>query len=178
MFRCIFGVRTHGQLGKRPHPVLGSTYRIGIGLDKSLISFHAISYLYTDSSGGILIYSRYPTKPRWWLIHVGMSLWYVVHLNTYLNLVSYLIDTKIRFNCKSNLTSAIGNFSKSRHLASYISRHNAMAYDTCPPKWSWQTWNLCGKEPWYGKKLTVTIQEFVKDVRIVLLSNKRKILWK
>jgi hypothetical protein len=29
-----------------------------------------------------------------------MSLWYVVHLNTYLDLVSYLEDSKIRFNCK------------------------------------------------------------------------------
>ncbi len=34
----------------------------------------------TDSSRGILIYSRYPTEPRWWLIHIGMSLWYVVRL--------------------------------------------------------------------------------------------------
>jgi hypothetical protein len=59
-----------------------------------------------------------------------MSLWYVAHLNTYLDLVSYLQDTKIRFNCKSNLTSAIGNFSESWHLASYVSCHNAMAYDT------------------------------------------------
>ncbi len=32
---------------------------------------------------------------------------------------------------KLNLTSAIGNFSKLWHLASYVSRHNAMAYDTC-----------------------------------------------
>jgi hypothetical protein len=134
MFRCIFEVGTHGQLGKRLHPVLGSTYRIGIGLDTSLIPIHAISYLYTDSSGGILIYSRYPTKPRWRLIHVEMSLWYVMHLNTYLDLGSYLKDTKIRFNCKSNLTSAIGNSSKLGHLASYVSRHNAMAYDTRPHK--------------------------------------------
>jgi hypothetical protein len=51
-----------------------------------------------------------------------------------LDLVSYLQDTKIRFNCKSNLTSAIGNFSKLQHLASYVSRHNTMAYDTCPHK--------------------------------------------
>jgi hypothetical protein len=58
-----------------------------------------------------------------------MSLWYVVRLNTYLDLVSYLKDSKIWFNCKSNLTSAIGIFSKSQHLASYVSRHNAMAYD-------------------------------------------------
>ncbi len=129
MFRCIFGVGTHGQLGKRPHPVLGSTYRIGVGLDTSLIPIHAISYLYTDSSGDILKYSRYPTKPRWWLIHVGMPLWYVVHLNTDLDLGSYLKDTKIRFNCKLNLTSAIGDFSKLQNLASYVFCHNAMAYD-------------------------------------------------
>jgi hypothetical protein len=43
-------------------------------------------------------------------------------------------DSKIRFDFKSNLTSAISNFSKSGHLASYVSRHNAMAYDTCPHK--------------------------------------------
>ncbi len=144
MFRCIFGVDTHGQLGKGPHPVLGSTYRIDVGLDTSLISIHAISYLYTNSSGGILIYSRYPAKPRWWLIHIAMSLYYVVHLNTYLDLVSYLKETKIWFNCKSNLTSAIGDFSKLPHLANYVSRHNAMAYDTCPHEWSCQTWKLCG----------------------------------
>jgi hypothetical protein len=59
-----------------------------------------------------------------------MSVWYEVRLNTYLDLVSYLQDTKIWFNCKANLTSAIGDISKLRHLASYVSRHNAMAYDT------------------------------------------------
>jgi hypothetical protein len=37
---------------------------------------------------------------------------------------------KIRFDPQLNLTSAIGNFSKSHHLASYVSRHNAMVYDT------------------------------------------------
>jgi hypothetical protein len=60
----------------------------------------------------------------------------VVCDNTYLDLVSYLEDTKIRFNCKLNLTSVIGDFSESQHLASYVSRHNAMAYDydTCPHK--------------------------------------------
>ena len=52
-----------------------------------------------------------------------------VHLNTHLDLVSYVKDTKIWFNCKLNLTSAIGNFSKSRHLASYVSHPNAMVYD-------------------------------------------------
>jgi hypothetical protein len=65
MSECTFGVGTHGQLGKKPHPVLESTYRIGVGLDVSLIPIHAISYQYTDSSKGILLYSRYPAKLRW-----------------------------------------------------------------------------------------------------------------
>jgi hypothetical protein len=147
MSGCIFGVGTHGQLGKRPHPVLGSSYRIGIGLDTSLIPIHAISYLYTDSSRGILIYSRYPTKPRWCLIHVGMSIWYVVCLNTYLDLGSYLKDTKIQFQLLVESYISNWQFSKSWHLASYVSRHNAMAYDTCPHKWSCQTWKSCGKKP-------------------------------
>ncbi len=156
MSRCIFGVGMHRQLGKRPHPVLGSTYRVRVGLDTCLIPIPAISYLYTDSSRGILIYSRYPTKPRWWLIHVGMSLWYVMHLNRYLDCVSYLKDTKIRFNCKLNLTSAIGNFSfsKLRHLASYVSRHNAMAYDKY-----WFLYKI-----WFLKKVSD------KPVRCFLLS--------
>jgi hypothetical protein len=41
----------------------------------------------------------------------------------------YLQDTKIQFDFKSNLTSVIGDISKLGHLASYVSRHNAMAYD-------------------------------------------------
>ena len=89
MSTCTFQVGTHGQLGKKPYPVLESMYRICIGLDKSLIPIYAISYLYTDSSGGILMYSRYPAELRWWLIHVGMLLWYVAHLTTYLDLVSF-----------------------------------------------------------------------------------------
>ncbi len=32
-----FGVVTHGQLRKKPHHVLGSTYRIGIGLERFFI---------------------------------------------------------------------------------------------------------------------------------------------
>jgi hypothetical protein len=55
MFECIFGVSTHGQLGKKPYPVLESTYRIGIGLGTSLIPIHAISYLCTLIPPGKLI---------------------------------------------------------------------------------------------------------------------------
>jgi hypothetical protein len=42
----------------------------------------------------------------------------------------YLHDTKIRFDFKLNLKSVIGNFSKLRHLASNVSRHDAVAYDS------------------------------------------------
>jgi hypothetical protein len=41
----------------------------------------------------------------------------------------YLQDTKIQFICKCNLTSGISNLSELHHLASYVSRHNTMAYD-------------------------------------------------
>jgi hypothetical protein len=54
------------------------------------------------------------------------SMWHVLLLTWISN---HFQDSKIRFNFKSNLTSAISDFSKSRHLASYISCHNAMAYD-------------------------------------------------
>jgi hypothetical protein len=37
---------------------------------------------------------------------------------------------KIRFDLKPNLTSSISDFSESQHLASYVSHHNTMAYDT------------------------------------------------
>jgi hypothetical protein len=36
--KLTFGVDTHGQLSKKPHPVLDSTYRIGAGLDTSFNS--------------------------------------------------------------------------------------------------------------------------------------------
>jgi hypothetical protein len=58
-----------------------------------------------------------------------MSLWYVVHLNTNLDLVSYLKDTKIRFRLQVESYISDWQFSKWRHIASYVSCHNAMAYD-------------------------------------------------
>ncbi len=119
MFRCIFRVGAHGQLGKRPQSVLGSTYRIGVGLDTSLTPIHAISYLYTDSSRGILIYSRYPTELRWWLIHVGMSLWYVVRLNTYLDLRS---ETAVA-PCQKNCSTLIGTSHMKKIASSHVSSH-------------------------------------------------------
>ncbi len=53
-------------------------------------------------------------------------MWHVLPLTWILNL-SW--DLKMCFDFKSNLTSAIGKFSKLWHLASYFSHHNAMAYD-------------------------------------------------
>jgi hypothetical protein len=52
----------------------------------------------------------------------------MVRLTTYLDLESLEIR-RSGFGFKSNLTSAIGNLAKLRHLASYVSRLNAMAYD-------------------------------------------------
>ncbi len=54
-------------------------------------------------------------------------------------------DSKIRFWLQ--VESYIGNwqFSKWQHLASYVSHHNAMAYDTRPHEWSCQTWNHAEK---------------------------------
>ncbi len=80
----------------------------------------------------------------------------------------YLQDTKIRHDCMSYLTSVIGEFSKLRHFASYVSRHNAMVYDTCPHKWSYQRWTSCEKKTYQGKKITIMIWVVMWDVRIVL----------
>ena len=130
---CTFGVVTHGQLGKRPHPVLESTYRIGVGLDTSLIPTDATSYPSTDSYGGIFMCSRYPSELRWWLIHVGMSLWYVARLITYLDLASIFKIQKIWFRLQVESYISDWLFSESRLLASYVSRHKAMAYDIVRP---------------------------------------------
>ncbi len=80
-----------------------------------------------------------------------------------LDLVSYLQDTKIQFSCKSNLTSAISNFSESQHLASYVSRHNAMAYDTVFPN------NAAEQERYYltnmlKKPQHISVHQFVQHV--------------
>jgi hypothetical protein len=108
MSECTFRVGTRGQLGKKPYPVVESTYRIGVGLDTSLIPIHAISYLYTDSSGGYLKVFKISrraevvTYPR---RNVTMVCGVSHHI---FGSCIYLQDTKIRFNCKSNLTSAVG----------------------------------------------------------------------
>jgi hypothetical protein len=57
-----------------------------------------------------------------------MPLWYVVHLATYLDIVSIF---KIQRSSTTEHTAYISNklFSELRHLASYVSRDFAMAYD-------------------------------------------------
>ncbi len=82
--------------------------------------------------------------------HVWLPLWCVMRLATHVDLTNLSQDLKVRFNCKSNLTSVISNFSESGDLARYISRHSTMDYDTCPHKWGYQTWKWC-KKNWYEK---------------------------
>jgi hypothetical protein len=53
----------------------------------------------------------------------------VAHLTTYLDLESRKI-LRSGFDFKSNLTSAIGYLANRGFLASYLSRHKAMAYNT------------------------------------------------
>ncbi len=57
-----------------------------------------------------------------------MLLWYVARLTTYLDLTSAL---RVKDPVQLQVESYISNkrFSKSGHLASYASCHNAMAYD-------------------------------------------------
>ena len=58
-----------------------------------------------------------------------MSLWYVAHLITYLDLASIFKIQKIRFRLQVESYISDWLFSESRLLASYVSRHKAMAYD-------------------------------------------------
>jgi hypothetical protein len=60
-----------------------------------------------------------------------MSLWYVVRFTTFLDLESHKIQ-RSGFDLKLNLTSAIGDLANCGFLASYVSHHEAMAYDTRP----------------------------------------------
>jgi hypothetical protein len=52
-----------------------------------------------------------------------------MHLATHIDLLNLFQDLKIWFNYKSSLTSAISKLANCNILASYVSRHNAMAYD-------------------------------------------------
>jgi hypothetical protein len=60
-------------------------------------------------------------------MHVGMSLWYVARLTTYLDHAFALrFEDPVQLQVKSYIIKK--QFSKSQHLASYVSHHNAMAY--------------------------------------------------
>jgi hypothetical protein len=85
-------------------------------------------------------------------------------------------DWKIWFSFKSDLTSAMSNVSELQHLASYVSRHNAMAYDTHSHNEAIRRENCAKKTFIMEKKLPIMIREVIEDVRIVLLSIKHKIL--
>jgi hypothetical protein len=67
----------------------------------------------------------------------------VAHLTTYLDLESLKIQ-RSGFDFKSNLTSAIGDLAKLRHLARYVSHHNAMAYDKASLSISWRMSHMPG----------------------------------
>ncbi len=89
--------------------------------------------------------------------------WEVTYLHGNVTIVCgasyHLLGSQISWDLKIRLwlqvESYISNwrFSESRHSARYDSRHNAMAYDTCPHEWSCQTWKSC------GKKLKWTVRE-------------------
>ncbi len=62
-------------------------------------------------------------------------------------------DSKIRFRLQVESCISNWQFSKLQHLARYVSRHNAMAYDTRPHEWSCQTWKSCRKKNLIRKKI-------------------------
>ena len=138
----------HWHLGKIQHSVPELTYMMSVELDPSLIPACTLPYEYTDSYGISFKNMHVYFQPVAEVMVQHMcgchhDVW-CIWPHTWIFWI-YLQDTKIRHDCMSYLTSVIGEFSKLRHFASYVSRHNAMVYDTCPHKWSYQMWNLCGK---------------------------------
>ena len=85
-------------------------------------------------------------------------------------------DSKIQFNFKLNLTSAISDFSKLRHLGSYMFPAIMPWPMTLAPTNEAIRRKNCAKKTLVRKKITVTTQGVMKDIRIVLLSKKCKIL--
>jgi hypothetical protein len=75
------------------------------------------------------------------------------------------------FDIKSNLTSAIGNLAN----RSFPPQCHGLWH--LPPQMKLSDVKIMQKKPVLGKKLTVTIREIMKDLRIGLLSKKHKILW-
>jgi hypothetical protein len=95
-----------------------------------------------------------------------MSLWYVAHLTTYLDLQSCKI-LRSGFDFKSNLTSAIGDLANRGFLASYVSRHRAMAYDR-------RHCTAFRRETYFGnadtKNGTIPLQKSISKEVLALLS--------
>ncbi len=165
---CSWG-GTECQLRKKPHPIQESTFGMPVELDPSFNFSSTLPYKHTNS---YRISCNIQDVSLCWYggsFRVGMPLWYVVRLTTYLDLLSVF---KIQ---RSDMTISrvfINNtlLSESQHLASYVSRQNAMAYDTRPHEWSYQTWRPYRKNLQEGKKTPLWSGWVIKDVRIILLS--------
>ncbi len=84
-------------------------------------------------------------------------------------------DSKIRFRLQVESYISDWLFSKSRLLASYVSRHKAMAYDIAPTNEAVRHDNQAEKT-FVRKKINRHDQEVMEDVRTVLSSNTRKVL--
>ncbi len=96
----------------------------------------------------------------------------MARLTTYLDIESCKI-LRSGFDFMSNLTSSIGNLANHGFLASYVSRHTAMAYD---PQMKLSDVIIMRKKPLFRKKINRHDCEVMEDVRTVLLSNTHKIL--
>jgi hypothetical protein len=99
----------------------------------------------------------------------------VVHLTTYLDLKSLEIQ-RSGFDFKSNLTSAIGDLANRDIQLDMLPAIMPWPMTLAPTNEAVRRENHAEKKILQGKKLTITIREVMKDVRIVLLSKKRKIL--
>ncbi len=95
-------------------------------------------------------------------------------LTTYLDLESLEIR-RSGFNFKSNLTSAIGSLANCDIYRAVFPAIMPWPMTLAPTNEAVRCENHAKKTS-LRKKITVTIREVMKDVRIVLLSKKRKIL--
>ncbi len=134
----VLGINTKDKTIQRPW--LNSDTNSLVATQDMILSWERFQVKEWDHSPWSRIYPRlWRGTSKRWLFYIRMSLWYVVHLTTYLDLKSCKI-LRSGFDFKSNLTSAIGDLANCGFLASYVSRHKAMAYNTCPHEWSCQTW--------------------------------------
>ncbi len=99
----------------------------------------------------------------------------MVRLTTYLDQESLEIQ-RSGFDFKSNLTSAIGDLANQDILWDMFPATMPWPMTLAPTNEVVRRENHVEKNI-YKEKLTVTIREVMKDLRIVLLSKKRKVLW-